>query len=145
MPLQRREVALEDLAPATPVGESRLDPAQGLRDRVVLLLKAFESPVDLIEVPEHVVSQLGDLAVHLVEPAVDPGELPLQEFDELLVLGRGHGSCPSQVQVLFKCVPLWTGGLATCRCHRPHTRVVRRATCRSRRAPFSPRPGRGRG
>ena len=33
------EGALEDLAPAALVSEPRLDPAQGLRDRVVLLLE----------------------------------------------------------------------------------------------------------
>ena len=88
--LQLREGALEDLAPAALVGEPRLDPAQGLRDRVVLLLESVEAVVDRIEVPEHVLSQLGDPEVRLVEPAVDLGELASQEFDELLVLGRGH-------------------------------------------------------
>ena len=97
--LQRGEVTLEDLAPAVLVCESDLDPAQRLRDRVILLLESFESPVDLIEVPEHVPSQvaelaahLTELAAHLVEPTVDLGELASQEFDQLLVLGRGH--CP---------------------------------------------------
>jgi len=127
--LQLGEVALEDLAPAALVGESRLDPTQGLRDRVVLLLESVESVVDLIEVPEHFLSQLGEpevhlvepavplgeAAVHLAEPAVDLGELASQEFDELLVLGRGHGPCLSQVQALFKCVQLWTGRLAAIR------------------------------
>jgi hypothetical protein len=37
--LQLCEGALEDLAPAALVGEPHLDPAQGLRDRVVLLLE----------------------------------------------------------------------------------------------------------
>lgn len=48
--LQLGEVALEDLAPAALVGEPRLDPAQALRDRVVLLLEPLESPMDFIEV-----------------------------------------------------------------------------------------------
>jgi len=109
--LQLREGTLEDLAPATLVGEPRLDPAQGLRDRVVLLLESLEAEVDRIEVPEQVLSQLGELevylvepavdlvepVVHLAEPAVDLGELASQEFDELLVLGRGHSPYLSQV------------------------------------------------
>ena len=52
--------------------------------------------------------QLVGPAVHLAEPTVDLGELASQEFDELLVLGRGHGPCLSQVPALFKCVQLWT-------------------------------------
>src|SRR3990167_9049478 len=72
--LHIRGAAREALPPPALVGEPRLDPAQGLRDRVVLLLESLESPVDLIEVPEHVVSQLGELAVHLGEPAVQLGE-----------------------------------------------------------------------
>jgi hypothetical protein len=61
--LQLCEGALEDLTPAALVGESRLDPAQGLRDRVVLLLESLEAVVDRIEVPEDVLSQLGDAEV----------------------------------------------------------------------------------
>jgi hypothetical protein len=53
---QLGEVALEDRAPAELVREARLDPAQSLRDRLVLLLEPVESPVDLVEVPEHVAS-----------------------------------------------------------------------------------------
>jgi len=120
--LQLCEVALEDLAPAALVGEPGLAPAQGLRDRVVLLLEPLESAVDLIEVPEHLLSQLGEPevylvepAIHLAEPAVDLDELVSQEFDELLVLARGHGPYLSQVPTLFKCVQLWTGGPAAIR------------------------------
>ena len=86
VPLQFCEVALEDLAPAELVCEACLDPAQRLRDRLVLLLESVESPVDLVEVPEHLVAQLGELVVHLVEPMVDRGELAPKELDELLVL-----------------------------------------------------------
>jgi hypothetical protein len=114
--LQLCEVALEDLAPAALVGKSHLDPAQGLCDCLVLLLESLESAVDLIEVPEHLLSQLGEAevylvepAVHVAEPAVDPGELTSQEFDELLVLDGGHGPYLSQVQALFKCAQRWTG------------------------------------
>src|SRR5438093_4404066 len=119
--LELREVALEDLAPAALVGEAHLDPAQGLDDRLVFLLEPLEAPVDLVEVPEHIVSELGEPAVDVVEPAVDLGEpvadfvepavdfgeLASQEFDELLVLGRCHGPCLPQVQAPFKCVWLW--------------------------------------
>ena len=75
---------------------------------MVLLLESLESMVDLIEVPEHVLSQLGEPDVHLAEPAVDLDELTSQEFDELLVLGRGYGPYLSQVQTLFKCINHWT-------------------------------------
>ena len=54
--------------------------------------------LDRIEVPEHRLSQLDEAVVYLAEPAVDLGELASQEFDELLLLGRGHGPCLSQVQ-----------------------------------------------
>ena len=104
---QLGEVALEDLAPAALVGDSRLDPAQGMRDGVMLLLESVESPVDLVEVPEHVASKLGELAAHLVEPTVDLGELASEEFDELLVLRRGHDPCVSQFQAAVKCVQFW--------------------------------------
>ena len=89
--LELGEVALEDLSPAALIGEPRLDTAQRLSDRVVLLLKSVEPPVDFVEVPEHLVSKLGELTSHLVESAVDRSELASQEFDKLLVLGRGHG------------------------------------------------------
>ena len=65
--------------------------ASALRGRAVLLLESLEWQVDLIEVPEQVLPQLGELAVPLAE-------LAAQEFDELLGLGRGHGPCLSQVQ-----------------------------------------------
>ncbi|HEV2054278.1 MAG TPA: hypothetical protein VGV06_03785 [Methylomirabilota bacterium] len=106
--LQLCEGVLEDLAPAALVGEPRLDPAQGLRDRVVLLLESLKSVIDRIEVSEHLLSQLGEPEVHPTEPAVDLGELTSQEFNELLVLGRGHGPCLSQVQTVCKCGQVWT-------------------------------------
>ena len=79
---------------------------------MVLLLESVESPVDLVEVPEHVASELGELAAHLVEPAVDLGELASEEFGELLVLGRGHDPCVSQFRAAVKCVQFWTARLA---------------------------------
>ena len=103
MLLQLCEGALEDFTAATLVGEPRLDPAQGLRDRVLLLLESLEEVVDRIEVPEHLLSQLGDAGVYLGELAADLCELSIQKFDELLVLGRGHGPCLSQVPVVCKC------------------------------------------
>ena len=108
VPLQFGEVALEDLAPAELVREACLDPAQRLRDRLVLLLESVESPVDLVEVPEHLVAQLGqhlgEPTVHISEPAVDRGELASQELDKLLVLARGHGPCLPQIHAPRKCV-----------------------------------------
>ncbi len=68
-------------------GEPRLGPAQGLGAGVVLLLESLEAVIDRIEVPEHLLAQLGEAEVRLVEPAVDFGELSFQEFDKLLVLG----------------------------------------------------------
>ena len=57
---------------------------------------------------EHLVAQLGDLAVNLVEPMVDLGKLTPKELDELLVLGGGHGPCLPQIHAPRKCVQLWT-------------------------------------
>lgn len=61
-------------------------------------IESVESPVDLVEVPEHVASKLGELAGHLVEsavyvgePVVDRSELASQEVNRLLILARGHG------------------------------------------------------
>ncbi len=130
--LQLCEGALEDLAPAALVGEPCLDPAESLGDRLVLLLEPLESVIDRIDVAEHLLSQLGEpdvrlveSAVHLVEPVVHPaeptidlGEVALQGFDELLVFDGGHGPYLSQVQTERKCVRVWTGpgssGLLTC-------------------------------
>jgi hypothetical protein len=59
--LQGREIVLEDLAAPAILGESRLDPAQGLRDRVLLPFHPLESPIEFIEVAEHLAAQPGDL------------------------------------------------------------------------------------
>ncbi len=47
--MERQSAGLREETAAF-TGESRLDPAQRLRDRVVLLLEPLESPVNLIEV-----------------------------------------------------------------------------------------------
>ncbi len=73
--LQLAKVALENLAPHTLVGEANLDPAQSVRDRLVLLLEALESPVDVVEVPQHLPPKLGDLVARIGEPAAHLGEL----------------------------------------------------------------------
>src|ERR1044071_9579197 len=90
--LQLRKIAFDDVAPAVLVGEARLDPAQGLRDRVVLLLEPLESPIDVIEVAEHLLTQLGDLLTqlgdlltHLRELAGNLRELGAEKFNELRV------------------------------------------------------------
>lgn len=49
--LQLGQVAREDFAAPTLVGEARLDPAQPLGDRVILLLEALEPAVDLAKWP----------------------------------------------------------------------------------------------
>jgi ABC-type Fe3+/spermidine/putrescine transport system ATPase subunit len=89
--LQLDEIALQDLAPPALVGKGGFYPAQGLRDRLILLLQALESAVDLVEVAEHLLPKLGDLSgelsVQCLEPAVDLGEPASQEVDELLILG----------------------------------------------------------
>ena len=89
--LQVGQVARKDLAATAFVSQTRFYPTQPLRDRVVLLLKAFEPTVDLVEVAEHFAPQLGDLPVDLVEAAVDLRELPAEELNQLFVLTRGHG------------------------------------------------------
>jgi len=68
--LQLGQVARENLAPPALVAKARLDPAQPLGDRLILLLEALEPAVDLVEVAEHLASQFGNLAVDLVESAV---------------------------------------------------------------------------
>ncbi len=63
----------------------------------LLLLESLESPVGIIEVPEDVMSKLGeipprrgDLQLHLGESPVDFRELAPENLGELLVLARGH-------------------------------------------------------
>ena len=137
LPLQLSQIALQDLAPTALVGQPRLDSAQGLGDGLLFLLQPLESSIDLVEVPEDILAQLGknavDLgepavhlrepvahlgepAVHLGEPAVHLRELTAQELDELLVLRRSHGQCLLQRESPFKCVAPWTPRAVHPRC-----------------------------
>ena len=102
--LQLGEVAFQDLATAVLVGETGFDPAKRLRDRVVLLLEPLEAQADFVEMAEHLSAELGELIVHPVESAIDRGEvagdfgeLTSEEFDEFVMLGRGHGQDLPQV------------------------------------------------
>src|SRR3989441_4052871 len=73
---ERREVALENIAPNPLVGEQGLDAPKRLGDRVVLLLEAFEAPIDLVEVAE-------ELCAKFVESAVDGVEAPIHGLEAL--------------------------------------------------------------
>jgi hypothetical protein len=106
--LQLGEITLENLPPTSLAGGSRLDPAQRLRDRLVLLLEPLKAAIDLVEVPEHLVAQPGDLMLQRIEAAVDGGELLSQELDELRVFGRRHGPYLPHLLILFKCVRMQT-------------------------------------
>jgi hypothetical protein len=75
--LQLREGPFENLTPAALVGESRFDPPKSLRDRRLLLLQPLESPVDLVEVGEDVVSEFDQLPVHLGEPPIHLAKSPV--------------------------------------------------------------------
>jgi hypothetical protein len=76
---QLGEIALENLASASLVGEARFDSPQGLKDRLVLLLEPLEAQIDRVEVPEHLLSKVGDhpgeSTIHLVDPTTDGREL----------------------------------------------------------------------
>src|SRR2546427_9430014 len=73
---ERREVALENIAPNPLVSEQGLDAPKRLGDRVVLLLEAFEAPIDLVEVAE-------ELCAKFVESAVDGVEAPIHGLEAL--------------------------------------------------------------
>ena len=84
MLLQRGQVALEKRAAAGFVGESRLDPEELLRDRVVFLLQPLQPAVDLLEVAQHLL----EARVDGVEPPVHLQEALVHvavEGDELVV------------------------------------------------------------
>ncbi len=72
---QIRQVALDDLPSLVLVRQARLDAAQCLRDREVFLIEPLEAPVDLVEVSEHLVAQLGDPGFHRVEPPTELAKL----------------------------------------------------------------------
>jgi hypothetical protein len=113
--LQLGEITLENLPPTSLAGGSRLDPAQRLRDRLVLLLEPLEAAINLVEVPEHVLTQPGDLMFQCIkatvdrrEATVDGRELLPQELDQLRVFGRRHGPYLPHLLILFKCVRMQT-------------------------------------
>ena len=106
--LQLGKITLENLSPAALAGGSRLDPAQRLRDRVIFLFEPFEAAINLVEVPEHVLTQPGDLTLQGIEAIVDRRELVAEELDQLRVFGRSHELCLTCLVVPCKCVRLWT-------------------------------------
>ncbi|HET8577387.1 MAG TPA: hypothetical protein VFO18_09830 [Methylomirabilota bacterium] len=82
------EVALENLAPPALVAETGFDPAQRLRNRLILLLQTLESPIDLVEVPEHLAAELGDLTFNSVKPAVNRGKATICLGEATVYLGE---------------------------------------------------------
>ena len=120
--LQLVHPSFQELALHLLVDEQALDTSQGLGDGLVLLLEAFESPVDLVEVPEDFPLQLREPLVDVVEPLVHPeeplvhpdeppvhrGKLAPQELDELLVLGGSHRSCLPRAGSAVKGIRVWT-------------------------------------
>jgi len=65
--LERRQITLEDLAASALVHEQRLDPTEGVGDRLILLLEALDPPVELVEVAEDLRAQLLDLPLDRLE------------------------------------------------------------------------------
>jgi DNA-binding NarL/FixJ family response regulator len=82
---------------------------------VIFLFEPFEATITFVEVPEHLLTQPGDLTFQRIETTVDRREALVdgrearsQELDQLCVFRRGHGSCLSHLRSLFKCVWVWT-------------------------------------
>src|SRR5712692_5726800 len=73
---ERGEVALENIAPNPLVDQHGLDTPKRLGDGVVLLLEAFQAPIDLVEVTE-------ELCAKFVESAVDGVEVPIHGLEAL--------------------------------------------------------------
>src|SRR3989441_648281 len=73
---ERGEVALENIAPNPLVGQHGLDTPKRLGDGVVLLLEAFQAPIDLVEVTE-------ELCAKFIESAVDGVEVPIHGLEAL--------------------------------------------------------------
>src|SRR5713101_3892452 len=73
---ERGEVALENIAPNPLVGQHGLDTPKRLGDGVVLLLEAFQAPIDLVEVTE-------ELCAKFIESAVDGVEVPIDGLEAL--------------------------------------------------------------
>src|SRR2546426_8030699 len=107
---ERREVALENIAPNPLVGEQGLDAPKRLGDRVVLLLEAFQAPIDLVEVTE-------ELCAKFIESAVDGVEVPIHGLealtDDLEALIDGVEAPIDGVEALIDGVEAPIDGLAT--------------------------------
>src|SRR5713101_764534 len=96
---ERGEVALENIAPNPLVGQHGLDTPKRLGDGVVLLLEAFQAPIDLVEVTEELCAKFIESLIDGVEALIDGLEEPIdgletlaEEQDKLLVLRRRHAS-----------------------------------------------------
>src|SRR2546428_6991697 len=83
---ERGEVPLENIAPDSLVGEEGLDAPKRLGDGVVLLLEAFQAPIDLVEVTE-------ELCAKFVESAGDGVGVPIHGLEALTdgLQGVGDG------------------------------------------------------
>jgi hypothetical protein len=81
------DALFEDLAPRGLVGERALDPAQRLRDGVVLSLLAVEAAGDLIDVAESGAAEIIEFGLESVDAPVDLREVAL---GNLLGLGVRH-------------------------------------------------------
>src|SRR5262249_51850551 len=129
---ERRQIALEHLAPRPLVDQTALDAAERLRDRLVFLLEALQAAVDLVEVSEHFGPKRVELTlegveapihsveapidhreplIHPLEPLIDRVEALIdgrkalaEEPDEFGILGRGHARSVPQCAEAFKCV-----------------------------------------
>src|SRR5713101_4053325 len=96
---ERGEVPLENIAPDSLVGQEGLDAPKRLGDGVVLLLEAFQAPIDLVEVTEELCAKFIESLIDGVEALIDGLEEPIdgletlaEEQDKLLVLRRRHAS-----------------------------------------------------
>src|SRR5713101_7744707 len=108
---ERGEVALENIAPNPLVDQHGLDTPKRLGDGVVLLLEAFQAPIDLVEVTEELCAKFVESLIDGVEALPDDLEAPIdgveapidglkapiddletlaEEQDKLLVLRRRH-------------------------------------------------------
>ncbi|HMH51352.1 MAG TPA: hypothetical protein VK548_14040 [Candidatus Acidoferrum sp.] len=79
--LQLGQITLQDLAARPFIGVARLDAAQRLRDREVLLLDPLEAPVELIEMAEHLTPQVGNLMLHAVDAPINRVEATRNFFE----------------------------------------------------------------
>lgn len=103
---ERIEIALENLAPTALVGQRCLDAPKRLRDGVIPLFETLQAPVDLVEVAEDLLAELGEAAVTGIESPIDGVKAPIagfeapidgfeartKELNELFVLRGRHAS-----------------------------------------------------